>query len=360
MKATRLLGGGNTGFQVDAGAALFVHDAELDGADLQAQHLLDAGEQLGGKRHLSGAVHLGLDDVDRALARVANGVFLGAGQVVHGDGGGHHRVQNAFGDFALGTGLVGVQNGRVGHQVADVAHKHERAAVQGHFFAIGAGVHAVRVQAAGEALAAFAHLFGQRALQNAQPVAVGQHLVVSVHHGHRVFQVKNGGQGRFQHQVRHAGRVFGANGGGAVDDDVQVQAVVLQQDRGGRFFLALEADELLGVLQAGVAAVCQLDGQLAGFHAVTHGVQVRAFAQGGGAVQHIAGVGDDLGAALGVVGLAFFAAFVFGDHVGAVQRVIQAAPAGVGGVQGVAGVQHRHHQLGAGLHRPTRRPPCGW
>jgi hypothetical protein len=39
-----------------------------------------------------------------------------------------------------------------------------------------------------------------------------------------------------------------------------------------------------------------------------------------------------------------------GDGVGAVQRVVQAAPARVGGVQRVARVQDGHHQLRAGLH----------
>jgi beta-lactamase class A len=49
-------------------------------------------------------------------------------QVMHGDGGGDHRVHDAFGDFAA---LGAPQDGRVGHQVADVAHEHQAAAVQG-------------------------------------------------------------------------------------------------------------------------------------------------------------------------------------------------------------------------------------
>jgi hypothetical protein len=42
---------------------------------------------------------------------------------------------------------------------------------------------------------------GQRALQDAQPVAVAQHLVLGIHRGDRVFQVEDGGQRRFQHHV---------------------------------------------------------------------------------------------------------------------------------------------------------------
>ena len=36
------------------------------------------------------------------------------------------------------------------------------------------------------------------------------------------------------------------------------------------------------------------------------------------------------------------------EYVGAVHRVVQRAPAGVGRIEGVAGVGHRHHQLGTG------------
>ena len=43
-----------------------------------------------------------------------------------------------------------------------------------------------------------------------------------------------------------------------------------------------------------------------------------------------------------------------GDHVGAVERIVEAAPAGVGGVQRVAGVADRDHELGAGDGRDLR------
>ena len=68
------------------------------------------------------------------------------------------------------------------------------------------------VQAAGEGLAALGDLLGQRALQDAQPVAVGQHLVLGVHHGHRIFQVQDGGERGFQHQVADAGGIALADG----------------------------------------------------------------------------------------------------------------------------------------------------
>ena len=39
---------------------------------------------------------------------------------------------------------------------------------------------------------------------------------------------------------------------------------------------------------------------------------------------------------------------MLGEHVAAVDGVVQRAPARIGGVQGVAGVVHRHHELGRG------------
>ena len=134
-----------------------------------------------------------------------------------------------------------------------------------------------------------------------------------------------------------------------VDLQVQVQAVVLEQQRRRRGGIALVAHELLGLLQRGGLAATQRDHDLAVDHGIAGGVDVRAFLERHGAVQHIARVLDDLGPPLGVVALAAFAAVGLGQRIGAVQRVIERAPARVGGIEGVARVQDRHHQLRARL-----------
>jgi hypothetical protein len=46
---------------------------------------------------------------------------------VQGDQAGEQAVLDAFGDFVA----VGIEDRRVGHQVADVAHEQQRTAVQG-------------------------------------------------------------------------------------------------------------------------------------------------------------------------------------------------------------------------------------
>ncbi len=342
------LGGGDTGFEVGAGAALFVHDAQLDGGGLHADDFFDTTKQLVGKRDFSRAVHFGLDDVNAAGAAVAQGVRRLFLQVDQGAGHGDHGVQDAFWDLVVFAVRAFVKNSGVGHQVTHVAHKHERAAVQlDRAFAGGLGVLAVTVHGAGEGLATLLHFFAQGALQNAQPVGIGQHFVVGVHRGDRVFQVEDGGQSAFSDQVGHASRVGLANRRGLVDLQVEVDAVVHEQHRGGGLGVTGVAHELLGVGQRGALAVGQGHHQLARFHGVALAAHVRACLQRRRAVEHVAAVVDDFGAALGVVARAFFATVGLADRIGAIQRVVQRTPTGVGSVQGVTRVQDRHDQLWA-------------
>ena len=124
-----------------------------------------------------------------------------------------------------------VEDGRVGHQVTHVAQEQQRATMQFDFAAFLGFVHAVCVEATGEGLAILFNRFDQSPFDDAQPIAVAQNFVVCIHGGHRVFQVQDGGQGGFHNQVAHACGVGGANGGVAVDLQVQVQTVVFQQHR---------------------------------------------------------------------------------------------------------------------------------
>ena len=130
------------------------------------------------------------------------------------------------------------------------------------------------VQTALERLAALFKAFGQRAVQNAEPVAVSQHFVVGIDHGHRVFQIENGGQRRFHHDVGHASSIGGANAVRFVNLDIKVQAIVLQQDAGGRCGAALEADELLGVFEAYFAAIFERNDQFAGRNTIKFAIRM--------------------------------------------------------------------------------------
>ncbi|MCY1517274.1 hypothetical protein D9M68_519470 [compost metagenome] len=127
-----------------------------------------------------------------------------------------------------------------------------------------------------------------------------------------------------------------------------MQAVVLQQHGGGLGGVALEGDELGGILQAGFAAILQGHGQLAVLHGVGGGVDVGGAFQRRGFVEEGAGEGDHLVTADLVVALALLGAAFVADGVGAVERIVERTPARVGGVQGETCVHHRHDQLRAG------------
>src|SRR5690606_16028645 len=203
----------DAGLEVDRGTALLVHDAHLQGVALQTQQVFHAVEQFVGERHFFRTGHLRLDNVDRALAGVAaGGVAL---EVVDGCQAGEDAVENALGHFVA----VLVQYRINGHQVTEVAHEQHGAAVQGQLAAIGGGVLAVGIHGAGEGAAVLAHVLGQVALHQAQPVLVGQHLVFGIHHGDRVFAVHDGGDGRFHQYVLHAGGIGTADIAAAVDLD---------------------------------------------------------------------------------------------------------------------------------------------
>ena len=329
--------------EVGRGAAFFVHDAHFQGVRRQFGQFFDGGKQFVGKADFFRAVHFGFDDVNAAAAAV---FVFAAVQVERGDEGGHHAVQDAFGDFFA----FGIQYGGRGHQVADVADEEQRAAGQGEAAAaVGFGVSAVCIQFAGEGFAAFFHFFGQCAVHQAEPVGVYQCFVLSVYGGHGVFAVHDGGKGGFKDDVFYAGRVLAAYRAVFVDEDVDVQAVVQEEERGGGFCLAVVADEEFGRLQAAFAAVFQFGFQTASFYAVGGYVAVAALRQRDALVEEVAGKGDDGVAAFRIVGFACGQIAALVDSVRAVQCVVQAAPAGIGGIEGVAGVVDGDDQLGARL-----------
>ncbi|MCY1303025.1 hypothetical protein D9M70_527130 [compost metagenome] len=211
---------GDAGLEVDTGAPLLVHDAHLQRVPGQPEQVLDAAEELVGEGHLGRAVHLRLDDIDAAGARVAL-----AAQIVQGGEAGDHGIEDALGYLAPFL----VEDRGVAHQMADVAHEQQGSAMQGDFRPVESLVDAVRIQCAGEGPAALAQAFRQVALHQAQPVAIDRDLVVGVHSRHGVLAVHDGGQRRFHEQVLDAGAIGAADRAGGVDLDLDVQAMVLQQ-----------------------------------------------------------------------------------------------------------------------------------
>ncbi|HEX9042796.1 MAG TPA: hypothetical protein VF838_17570 [Trebonia sp.] len=332
----RVHGGG----EVQRGAPLLVHQPDLERVRREPEQFLYPAEEGDGEGHLLRPVLLGLDDVDRPGPAVAVGrAGPEAGQRgERGDDG----VQDALEDLRP----VGVEDRVGGHQVADVPDEQQRPAGQGERPALRVGVGAVRLEHPGEGPAALLHRRAQLAGAEAEPVAVRGDLVRGVYRRDRVLEVDDRGDGGLGEHVLDPGRVALADGAGAVDDELDVQAVMAQQDalRGlrvagvaGERVLAGERD--LAVLGAGDEPVA---GDGVGGH-----VAVRRAVERHRLVEEVAHGVDHPLAANRVVASFPGRPVGFWQRVGAVERVVQRAPARVGRVDREPGVGHRDHQLRA-------------
>ena len=212
--------------EIYTGAALLVHDAHLDGVARQRQQVLDLIKQLVGERHLVGPVHLGLDDIDRAAARVANRTF--GLKIMQCDQRGDDRI-----DERLGHCPATPCDRLTHHVMADIAHQHQAAAGQYQLLPIGRAIATIGIETAMHQLASLVEAGLQRAIHQAQPVAIDVNLVVCVHRCYRIFAILNGGYCRLEHEVGNACWVIAAQGMTSVYLDLDMQLVMHQQQRCG-------------------------------------------------------------------------------------------------------------------------------
>ena len=307
----------NAGGQIDRRAALFVHDAHFHVVARQAKHIFDARKDFIRKRHFVRPVHFWFYDVNAARARIADRTF--AAQIMHRDQNADRRVHQAFGNFIPGAVKRSVRI----HVMANVADQHQAAAMQMQLAASGRVVNAVRPQATLYHALAFGEASRQRAVHQAQPIAIDEDLVLRVHCRNRIFHVDNGGDGRLDDEIGNARRIRLADGMIAINHDLKVHAIIDEQHGFRRAGLAREARKLRGRLEACAGAVFQRHDQRAAFNAIACGVRVRADRQRRSKIQHGARPGDDAGAAHGIETLAAFGAIIFRDRVCPIERVVQ-------------------------------------
>ena len=237
---------------------------------------------------------------------------------------------------------MGVQHG-VGRQVqADVAHQHQAAPLQHQPRPIGRRIDAVRVQPPLDRAAVLLEIGLKIAAHQAQPVGVDQPLVRRIDGGDAVLGVGDGRQGRLDQHIGDARRIVLTDAVRAVDDDLQMQAVVAQQNARRRIGLARITREHVRARQPRLQPAVQRHDQAAMLDPIGRSLSVRSGRQRRRLIQNGTGAGDDLSAAFDVI-----AARVrrLAQRVRAVEGVIQAAPAGIGGVQQIAGVGQGHDQL---------------
>ena len=145
------------------------------------------------------------------------------------------RTETIASSDALRHGLpVAVEHGRRGHEVADVAHQHQRpAAPARRAVPSRPDVAPVVGQPADEGAVALGDVGGEVTLHQAEPVAVGDHLVRTVDRGDGVLEVDDRGDGRLQDDVGDPGGVVGADGCARSITISIAETVVLQEQRGG-------------------------------------------------------------------------------------------------------------------------------
>ena len=191
---------------------------------------------------------------------------------------------------------------RIGvHVVTDVAHQHQAAARQRKRAAIRRGVFAIGGQAARDRAAVLVEGLGQCAAHQAEPVAIGRHLVLGIDAGDRVLAVLDRGDRGLQHHVGNTGRILSADRTRAIDDDLDVQAVVLQQHRRRIIGGAAIADELLGPRQSGPRMILQRDHEPTVVDRVARRIAMAADGERHRLVENLPRLGNHAGAADGVV-----------------------------------------------------------
>ena len=209
--------------------------------------------------------------------------------------------------------------------MTDIADEQQAAARQREAAAIGRSISAIGIERAGHLPPALLERLGQVALHQPQPVGIGGNLVRRIDRRDRILQVADGGQRGFQDDVGYAGRVGRADRVVRVEDDFDMQAIMAEQPA-----LRTRADKLRRIgqddflaRQIGPASRCQRNG----------------------IVQKRLGPGDDLRPARRVIALARSRAR---NGIRAIERIIQAAPARIGGVEQETGVEDRDNQLRPG------------
>ncbi|GIS61720.1 MAG: hypothetical protein CM1200mP2_39450 [Planctomycetaceae bacterium] len=234
---------------------------------------------------------------------------------------------------------------------ADVADQQQAATGQCHRAATRSGVAAVGIEATGDRLSAFLKLHLQIALHQAQPVGVDQSLVLGIDGGDRILAVLDGRHGRLEYHVVHAGRMSRSDGVFAIDGDLDMQSVVSQQYARRRLRRAIEPGQPLRVGQTGGCSTREFDNQLVyavdQIEPITHRVGMAGVGQGHVLVQQRSGMSHHAGPAGRIVPRCRLP-LLPSKHVGTVERIVEAAPASIGGVQAVPGIVDGNNQLGSG------------
>ena len=248
----------------------------------------------------------------------------------------NHRIHQPL----IGLRPVAQQNRRVRHQVPHIAHQHQRTARKRHLGAIGRGEALVLGQLPRHLCAVFLERLFQIAFHQAQPIGIGQHLVLGVDTGHAVLAIHDRTDRRLHPHIGQPRLIARANRMGAVKDQLHMQPIVDQKHRLWRLRIAGVARELRRIGQRLV-----IHQQRAFLDVIAAHIGVRRALDREGIIKEHPRAGHNTRAPPPVISAGLRQA---AHRIGAVKRIVQAAPTGIGGVQRKARVGDRHDQLRPG------------
>ena len=230
----------------------------------------DLGEHVCAECDLGRTMHLRLDHVDRAERRVPHlgitpQVMLAASTVTIAS------------SKPSGTSLAVFIEHRIGgHEMADVAHQHQRPAPEAQCVARAIDELEVRVQPAREGAPSLDDLLLERALHQAEPVPVHEHLVDDIHRSDGILAVHDRGHRGLDHDIGDPGRIVRTNRGCPIDHQLYVETVMAQHDGAGRRGVAAVTHELPWLGQTRPLIAGQRDLEFAVDDRVPDGIDVRA------------------------------------------------------------------------------------
>lgn len=307
-----------------------------------AEQRFDAAEDLAGEGDLVRTVHLRLDDIHRAFTRVL--AASSRAYVIERDRAGDDGIHDALGHFAA----IAVKNGRIGHEVTNIAHQYQRTAMQLEDRTVRRRDIGIGVELADEGTAAVGNPLLKVALHQAEPVTIDDDLVFGIDGRDGILAVHNRRDCRFQPDIRNMRGIGLPDRRFSIDDDLDMDAVVLEENMSRHGGTAPVAGEVSGILEGMGFAICIGNRQFAAFDLQGSNVLPGAAVQRHGVIKKIVHPGDNLLAALGIVAPALLRTVGLRNGIRTVERVVERAPAGIGGVQRIAGIHHGYDELRAG------------
>ena len=143
---------------------------------------------------------------------------------------GHQRVDDSLGHRPP----VRVEDRVRAHEMTDLTHQEERASREGELPAGRFDVRAILRRRAHEGPVALLHDGLEAPLHEVKPVAVAMDLVLRVDGGDRVLEIHDRGDGGLEDDVRNVRAVRAPHLVLGIELDLQVQAVMTQEDAAGR------------------------------------------------------------------------------------------------------------------------------